>query len=87
MQAKGYEAQFTVSVALLLVTPFAAAVIFNLEYALLAYVGIGAVVLVSRLVYPSRAVAETETTTAAIQANAPAAVQAPVEARVLAKAA
>ena len=66
---------------------FAAAVIFNLEYALLAYVGIGVVVLLSRLVYPSRAVAETEATTAAIQADTPAAVQAPAEARVLAKAA
>ena len=66
---------------------FAAAVIFNLEYALLAYVGIGALVLVSRLVYPGRAVAETEATDVAIQADAPAVVQAPAESRILAKAA
>jgi phage shock protein PspC (stress-responsive transcriptional regulator) len=51
---------------------FAAGVIFNLEYALLAYAGIGALVLVSRLVYPNRAVAETETTPVVIQSDAPA---------------
>jgi len=34
---------------------FAAAVIFNLEAAILAYAAVGALVLVSRLIYPNRA--------------------------------
>lgn len=66
---------------------FAAGVIFNLEYAVLAYVGIGALVLVSRLVYPSRAVAETEATPVVLQAEMPVAVPAPAKAPVLAEAA
>lgn len=59
---------------------FAVGVIFNLEYAVLAYIGVGALVLVSRLVYPSRAVAETETTPVVIQSDAPvpASAKAPV---------
>jgi phage shock protein C len=57
---------------------FAAGVIFNLEYALLAYAGIGALVLVSRLVFPGRVVAEADATPVVIQAETPAAVQTPV---------
>ncbi len=64
---------------------FAAGVIFNLEYAVLAYVGIGALVLVSRLVYPGRAVAEA--TPNMIQDETPAAVKAQVQIPALAEAA
>lgn len=68
---------------------FAFAVIYNLEYAAIAYAGVGALVLLSRLVYPGRAVAETDTDTdtahEAAEAVAPA--KAPVETPVLAEAA
>jgi phage shock protein C len=66
---------------------FAAGVIFNLEYAVVAYIGVGALVLISRLVYPSRAAAETETAPVVIEADAPVAVQAPAKVLVLAEAA
>lgn len=68
---------------------FAFAVIYNLEYAALAYAGIGALVLLSRLIYPGRAVAEVDTAHEeaheAVEAVVPA--RAPVEAPVLAEAA
>ena len=68
---------------------FAFAVIYNLEYAALAYAGIGALVLLSRLIYPGRAVAEADTAHEeaheAVEAVVPA--RAPVEAPVLAEAA
>jgi phage shock protein PspC (stress-responsive transcriptional regulator) len=66
---------------------FAAGVIFNLEYAVLAYVGVGALVLVSRLVYPSRAVVEAEATPVMIQDETPVAIKAPAKTPVLAEAA
>lgn len=65
---------------------FAFAVIYNLEYAVLAYAAVGALVLLSRLVYPSRAVAEAETGHEVVTV-APAATEAPVKAPVLAEAA
>ncbi len=70
---------------------FAFAVIYNLEYAVLAYAAIGALVLLSRLVYPSRVVAEPDSVTASEtktdKTETPVAVQVPVKAEVLAEAA
>jgi phage shock protein C len=66
---------------------FAFAVIYNLEYAAIAYAGVGALVLLSRLVYPGRAVAETDTDTAHEAAEAIAPAKPPVETPVLAEAA
>lgn len=66
---------------------FAAGVIFNLEYALLAYAGIGALVLVSRLVFPGRAVADAEAMPAEIRVETPVAVEAPAKAPEFAQAA
>ena len=64
---------------------FAFAVIYNLEYAVLAYLGIGALVLVSRLVYPGRAVAEVETAHETVETVKP--IEIPAKAPVLAEAA
>lgn len=66
---------------------FAFAVIYNLEYAVIAYAGVGALVLLSRLIYPSRAVAEAEAGHEAVEPVAPAATEAPAKAPVLAEAA
>jgi len=59
---------------------FAFAVIYNLEYAVLAYACVGALVLLSRIIYPSRAVAEAETGHDAVETAAPVAAEAPVKA-------
>ncbi|MBO9582166.1 MAG: PspC domain-containing protein [Sphingobium sp.] len=57
---------------------FAFAVIYNLEYAVLAYAAVGALVLLSRLIYPSRAVAEAEPAHDAVETAAPVAAEAPL---------
>lgn len=64
---------------------FAFAVIYNLEYAAIAYAAVGALVLISRLVYPGRAVAAEEAVLEPIETVK--AVEAPVKAPVLAEAA
>lgn len=56
---------------------FAAAVIFNLEYAVIAYFSLGALVLVSHLAFRSPAAAEpaaVETAPVAVKADEPVAV-------------
>jgi len=67
---------------------FATAVVFNLEYALIAYFGIGALVMISHLVFRSPVAAEpaaVETAPAAIEE--PVAAQAPARRAELAEAA
>jgi phage shock protein PspC (stress-responsive transcriptional regulator) len=66
---------------------FAAAVIYNLELAAIAYLGIGVLVLIAHLVYPSRAVAPAETAPTSVQADDTVAVKAPAKAPVFAEAA
>lgn len=69
---------------------FASAVVFNLEYAVIAYAAVGALVLVSRIVMPGRAVEEAPAVFTAAPAEAAkveaAKVEAPVEAKLPAQA-
>jgi phage shock protein PspC (stress-responsive transcriptional regulator) len=67
---------------------FAAAVIFNLEYAVAAYAAIGALVLIAHLVHPGRKVAAVDAVAAPaqIEASAPVA-EAPAKVALFAEAA